>query len=229
MSVRPGDTGPDGPDEHPARWTSTDPSAALRAARDDGDEDAFRVLYRAVQPNLLRYVRVLVGDDAEDVASEAWLHIARDLTTFRGDLDGFRGWAATIARNRAMDHLRHQRRRPVSSEQDEQLAEMPARDDTAESAVDAIGTDAALALIATLPRDQAEAVLLRAVMGLDATAAARVLGKRAGAVRTAAHRGLRKLADLVDAEAEASAAETRTRRSTGGVTQMGPPTLKEVR
>jgi RNA polymerase sigma-70 factor (ECF subfamily) len=201
----------------------------LRAARDDGDEDAFRVLYRAVQPNLLRYVRVLVGDDAEDVASEAWLHIARDLTTFRGDLDGFRGWAATIARNRAMDHLRHQRRRPVSSEQDEQLAEMPARDDTAESAVDAIGTDAALALIATLPRDQAEAVLLRAVMGLDATAAARVLGKRAGAVRTAAHRGLRKLADLVDAEAEASAAETRTRRSTGGVTQMGPPTLKEVR
>ena len=229
VSVRPGDTGQNRPDKHPARWTSVDPSAALRAACEDGDEDAFRVLYRAVQPNLLRYLRVLVGDDAEDVASEAWLHIARDLTTFRGDLDGFRGWAATIARNRAMDHLRHQRRRPVSSGQDEQLAEVPAREDTAESAVDAIGTDAALALIATLPRDQAEAVLLRAVMGLDATAAARVLGKRAGAVRTAAHRGLRKLADLVDAESEAPAAEARTRRSTGGVTQTRPPTLKEVR
>lgn len=202
MSVRPGDNGPGTPD---------DPSAALRAAQEDGDEDAFRVLYRAVQPNLLRYLSVLVGDDAEDVASEAWLHIARDLATFRGDLDGFRGWAATIARNRALDHLRHQRRRPVSSEQDEQLAEVPAREDTAESAVNAIGTDEALALIATLPRDQAEAVLLRVVMGLDAAAAARVLGKRAGAVRTAAHRGLRKLADLVDTEPE-------IRRSTSGDT-----------
>ncbi|MGW5234218.1 sigma factor-like helix-turn-helix DNA-binding protein, partial [Streptomyces nodosus] len=37
-------------------------------------------------------------------------------------------------------------------------------------------------------------VLLRVVVGLDAPAAARVLGKRPGAVRTAAHRGLRRLA-----------------------------------
>src|SRR5579885_3861705 len=55
-----------------------DPSTALRAAREDGDEGAFRVLYRAVQPGLLRYLRALVGEDAEDVASEAWLQIARD-------------------------------------------------------------------------------------------------------------------------------------------------------
>jgi RNA polymerase sigma-70 factor (ECF subfamily) len=194
-------------------------SAALRAAREDGDENAFRVLYRAVQPGLLRYLRVLVGEDAEDVASEAWLHIARDLSNFKGDEDGFRGWAATIARNRAMDQLRHQRRRPVSAATDEQLAEVPAREDTAASAVDAIDTDAALALIAKLPRDQAEAVLLRAVMGLDAAAAAKVLGKRAGAVRMAAHRGLRTLADLIP----------ENRRSGRGVTQMATPTLKEVR
>jgi RNA polymerase sigma-70 factor (ECF subfamily) len=54
-------------------------------------------------------------------------------------------------------------------------------------------------MIATLPRDQAEAVLLRAVMGLDAVAAASVLGKKPGAVRTAAHRGLRALARRLDA------------------------------
>jgi len=194
-------------------------SAALRAVREDGDENAFRVLYRAVQPGLLRYLRVLVGTDAEDVASEAWLHIARDLTSFKGDEDGFRGWAATIARNRALDHLRHQRRRPVSAASDEQLAEVPAREDTAETAVTSMDTDAALAMIAKLPRDQAEAVLLRAVMGLDATAAAKVLGKRAGAVRMAAHRGLRTLADLIP----------ETRRSAGGVTQNATPTLKQVR
>src|SRR5262245_41452410 len=75
-----------------------------------GDEVAFRLLYRAVQPGLLRYLRGLVGEDAEDVASEAWLQIARDIRGFRGDGDGFRGWAATVGRHRALDHLRHRRR-----------------------------------------------------------------------------------------------------------------------
>jgi RNA polymerase sigma-70 factor, ECF subfamily len=50
-----------------------------------------------------------------------------------------------------------------------------------------------------LPPDQAEAVLLRAVLGLDAQTAARILGKRPGAVRTAAYRGLRTLARELDA------------------------------
>lgn len=168
--------------------------AALgRAQR--GDEEAFRLLYRSVHPGLCRYLRVLVGQDAEDVASEAWLQIARDLASFRGDLDGFRAWTATIGRHRALDHPRHQRRRPVAEAPDEWLADRPAPDDTAGAAIEATTTDEALALIATLPRDQAEAVLLRAVIGLDAKAAAAVLGKRPGAVRTAAYRGLRTLAE----------------------------------
>lgn len=172
-------------------------AAALPEAQ-HGDEDAFRVLYRSVQPALLRYLRVLVGEDAEGVASEAWLQIARDLASFRGDVDGFRGWATTIARHRAMDHLRRQRRRPIVAGPVEDLADRSGPEETAESAVDAVATDAALALIGRLPRDQAEAVLLRVVVGLDVKAAARVLGKRPGAVRTAAYRGLRKLAEYFD-------------------------------
>ena len=191
---------------------------ALTAAR-AGDEDGFRVLYRAVQPGLLRYLRVLVGGDAEDVASEAWLQIARDLRRFSGDVGGFRGWAASIGRHRALDLLRRQGRRPVSGGQlDEFTAGLAAREDTADSAFESIGTDAALALIATLPPDQAEAVLLRVVVGLDGPAAAKVLGKRPGAVRTNAHRGLRALAArLGDQPADP------------GVTLLPPPALKGVR
>lgn len=159
-----------------------------------GDEEAFRRVYRAVQPGLLRYLRALVADDAEDVASETWLQIARDLSSFRGDDDGFRGWAATIGRHRAMDHLRKQQRRPRTGLGVEHLVGLPSDDDTAGRALDQVASDEAIALIATLPRDQAEAVLLRVVMGLDADAAGEVLGKRSGAVRTAAYRGLRKLA-----------------------------------
>jgi RNA polymerase sigma-70 factor (ECF subfamily) len=51
-----------------------------------------------------------------------------------------------------------------------------------------------MSLVASLPTDQAQAVVLRAVVGLDAATAGQVLGKRPGAVRVAAHRGLRTLA-----------------------------------
>lgn len=159
-----------------------------------GDEEAFAQVYRLVQPGLLGSVRGLVGDDAEDVAADAWLEIARDLGRFHGDGAGFRGWAATIARHRALDHLRRQRRRPRASGSEEELLGVPDRHDTAGAALEALSTARALALIRGLPRDQAEAVLLRVVVGLDAPTSARMLGKRPGAVRTAAHRGLRQLA-----------------------------------
>src|SRR5215207_8583536 len=134
---------------------TADPTAALGAAQ-DGDEAGFVAVYRDVQPRLLRYAMVLIGrDGAEDVTAEAWLQISRDLHRFAGDVDRFRGWAATIVHHRAMDLCRANARRP---------------------------------------REQAQAVLLRAVVGLDARAAGAVLGKRAGAVRVAAHRGLKKLA-----------------------------------
>ena len=56
------------------------------------------------------------------------------------------------------------------------------------------GTEAAQALIGTLPHDQAEVVLLRVVAGLDVKMVAHIVGKRPGTVRVLAHRGLRKLA-----------------------------------
>ncbi|WP_328670239.1 RNA polymerase sigma factor [Streptomyces sp. NBC_00322] len=170
--------------------------AAVERAQ-QGDEDAFAVAYRLVQPGLIGYVRGLVGDDAEDVAAEAWLEIARDLGRFRGDGAGFRGWTATIARHRALDHLRRQKRRPRTSLLEQDVLDLPGGQDTAAAALETLSTERALALIGRLPREQAEAVLLRVVVGLDGPAAARVLGKRPGAVRTAAHRGLKGLAELL--------------------------------
>lgn len=177
-----------------------DLSPLVEAAR-EGDEGAFRTLYRTLQPGLLRYLRGLAGDDAEDVASEAWLQITRDLRSYRGDGSGFRAWATSIARHRALDHLRRHRRRPVVAVPVEELVELAGSDAAADRAIESLSTDAAIELIATLPRDQAEAILLRVVVGLDAGAAAQVLGKRAGAVRTAAWRGLRRLADLLETQA----------------------------
>jgi RNA polymerase sigma factor (sigma-70 family) len=168
-------------------------SAALVRAR-AGDEHAFAVVYRSVQPRLLGYARGLVGNDADDVAAEAWHDIVRDLASFSGDGAAFRAWAATIARHRALDHLRRAGSRPRTSPLDEITAQPPPAPDSAGVALENMSTAGALAMIAGLPREQAEAVLLRVVLGLSGPAAARVLGKRPGAVRTAAYRGLRRLA-----------------------------------
>ncbi|MEU4150054.1 RNA polymerase sigma factor [Streptomyces sp. NPDC026659] len=179
-------------------------TAAVRAAQ-GGDEGAFRTVYRAVHPRLLGYVRTLVGEpDAEDVTSEAWLQIARDLDRFSGDADRFRGWAARIARNRALDHIRMRGRRPLIGGDESELTGHAAESDTAGEAMEALATDGTLSLIARLPQDQAEAVVLRVVVGLDAKSAAETLGKRAGAVRTAAHRGLKRLAELLGPDQESA-------------------------
>jgi RNA polymerase sigma-70 factor (ECF subfamily) len=194
----------DAPAGSPVRPEIADLSGTVRDAQ-QGSSEAFRTLYRDTQPRLLRYLYPLVGDEAEDVASETWLQVARDLASFTGDHDGFRGWVTTIGRHRALDHLRHRSRRPPSVPVPaEDLAHLAAADDTAAGAIEAIATDAAIRLIATLPPDQAEAVLLRAVVGLDADSAGRVVGKRAGAVRTAAYRGLRTLAKQLDRPASSA-------------------------
>ncbi|NML50518.1 RNA polymerase sigma factor [Streptomyces sp. R302] len=197
-------------------------TAAVLAAQ-NGDEDAFRTVYRAVHPRLLGYTRTLVGEaDAEDVTSEAWLQIARDLDRFGGDADRFRGWAARIARNRALDHLRMRGRRPASGGDETELTDKPAESDTAGEALEALSTGDTMRLIARLPQDQAEAVVLRVVVGLDAKSAAEALGKRPGAVRTAAHRGLRKLAELLGVDPAAAGADPGERAGDG------PPGLDGV-
>src|SRR6267154_1051182 len=128
---------------HPeAAEVHVDLGAAVGRAQ-QGDGEAFRLLYRDIQPRLLRYLHAIAGQDAEDIASETWLQVTRDLPGFAGTYDGFRGWVATIARHRALDHLRKRTRRPAP--------------------------------------------------GRAAAPAAHSLGKRPGAIRTAAHRGLKTL------------------------------------
>jgi RNA polymerase sigma-70 factor (ECF subfamily) len=166
-----------------------DPLAdALRAAQ-AGDADGFATLWRGLNPAVLRYLRVLAGEHAEDAASETWLHCIRDLPRFSGDLPGFRGWLFRIARHRGLDERRRRARLPITNGAADQHAP-----DAATQAIEGNGTTWALTMIATLPIDQAEAVMLRVVAGIDVATTASILGKRPGAVRIATMRGLRRLA-----------------------------------
>ena len=173
---------------------------ALERAR-AGDEAGFTELWHLLQPLLLRYLRVLIPQAAEDIASEAWLKAAGELRGFRGDGTAFRVWLFRVARNRAVDELRREgrhREAPAAPQDIEEYTDDREADrDTAASALERLSTDQALRLVAALPKDQAEAVLLRVMVGLDVARTAEVLGKRAGAVRINAMRGLRRLAKVL--------------------------------
>lgn len=166
---------------------------AVLAAASSGDPDAFAQLWRATHPLLLRYLRVTAGDAAEDVASETWLKVIKNLNSFTGDEQGFRAWLTVVARNTARDHARAAVRRPETPA-DELPPAREAGADAADEALSRLGTENALRLLATLPPAQSEMVALRVIVGLEPAEVARIVGRSPGAVRVAVHRALATLA-----------------------------------
>jgi RNA polymerase sigma-70 factor (ECF subfamily) len=189
-------------------WTD-DSGGALARAR-SGDEAGFLELWRQLQPRLLRYLRVLNCDDADDVASETWLQVVRDLPRFSGGDEDFRRWLFTVGRHRAVDDARARKRRPVIS-MPEATAAIADHDLVEDQVLHALSARRAVSLLGTLPADQAEAVALRVLAGLDTSAVAGILGKSPGAVRVALHRGLRTLAAQPAVQALAALHEEVTR------------------
>jgi RNA polymerase sigma-70 factor, ECF subfamily len=171
--------------------------AAVLAAAQEGDEAAFSRLWVDANPALVRYVRVLAPEAAEDVAADTWVHVVRGLRRFRGDEAAWRAWVFTTARRRVIDASRRRSRRREQPLDDAPEAVLPVTADAADQAMERLGTRAAIRLLARLPPLQAEVVLLRVVAGLDTDAVARLVGRSPGAVRVAAHRGLRRLAEIL--------------------------------
>jgi RNA polymerase sigma-70 factor, ECF subfamily len=176
--------------------------AAVLTAAQRRDEAAFARLWYDGQPALLRYLYVIAPDAAEDIAAETWTHVVRGLARFRGDEQNWRAWLFTTARRRVIDQTRQLARRPTSSLDalpDLTLADLPElhSPDAADLALENLATQAAIEVIARLPPMQSEVIMLRVVAGLDTETVAQLLGRSPGAIRVAAHRGLRRLASML--------------------------------
>jgi RNA polymerase sigma-70 factor (ECF subfamily) len=184
--------------------------AQVLAAAQGGSEDQFAVLWRDANPALLRYLRVLAPENAEDIAAETWVHVVRGLQRFIGDEAAWRAWLFTTARRRLIDQVRLRKRHPAEPLEEISPAEVPSTPDTAQIALDNLATEDALALLKHLPPLQADVIMLRVVAGLDTDAVATILGKSPGNIRVMAHRGLRKLESLLSAAGVTSRAGVTT-------------------
>ncbi len=169
----------------------------LVAAR-EGEAWALGRLFRSLYPRFVCYVGAVAPTDAEDVAADAWLDVARGLSRFEGDERAFRAWAFTIARRRLLDLQRSRARRRTDPVDPQELVGAGGAGDVEEEALTSLGTGWAIRLIiSSLSPDQAEVVILRVIGQLGVDEVATIMGKRRGTVRVLQHRALRRLAQVL--------------------------------
>lgn len=175
----------------------------LTAAR-AGDPAALEVIYRELAPAVLGYLRAQGAGEPEDLASEVFVGLVRDLHRFVGDERALRSWVFTITHRRLIDERRRLARRPERLIDPMDLrrlaAEIPSGDVEVE-ALERLGTQWVLEALGTLTRDQRTVLLLRVVGDLSVQDVALIVGKRVGAVKTLQRRALIRLARAISREA----------------------------
>lgn len=164
-----------------------------------GDEWALAALYSDATPVLLRYLHAREPGDADDLNSEIWISLARQLPRFEGSEREWWGLVWLVTRRALNDHWKRQRRRRTEPVATEMFAASPLQSGAGDPAehVSQAARDAELIRLVTrsLSRDQADVILLRVVAGLNVDEVAAAIGKRPATVRVLQHRALRRLAD----------------------------------
>lgn len=176
-------------------------AATLEAAR-EGTPWAFEAIYRDLAPAVLGYLRGQGAIEPEDLASEVFVGVVRNLERFAGDERAFRAWVFSIAHRRLVDE---RRRRSRSLEEPTDPAEMGGLasgalvGDVEEEALEMIGSGVGRAM-GSLTYDQRAVLLLRILADLSVAEVASILRKSRGAVKTLQRRGLRSLVRQLEGE-----------------------------
>ncbi len=165
---------------------ATDEVLAARVAA--GDEQALAELLGRYEQPLSRFLfRQTGGRDVEDLYQETWLRVVRHADRFDVSRK-FSTWLFQIAINLCRDWWR--RPPPEAAE---------ARDQPVASGAERIhaGIDAER-LLAVLPEEQREVVILRFYHDLRERDVAEILDVPTGTVKSRMHKALRKLSALVE-------------------------------
>jgi RNA polymerase sigma factor (sigma-70 family) len=165
--------------------------AQLMRASQRGDRAAYRALLSQCQQWLAGYFRRRIAPHlVDDLVQETLISLDRKRASWDGDRQ-FLPWLAVIARYRWIDMLRRQR---DSAELDDAIGAVDAEDEAVHAR---LSIDRLLAL---LPAGQAQAITLVKIEGASIADAARLCGQSESLVKVNIHRGLKKLATLVESE-----------------------------
>ncbi len=191
----------------PMREDGTQEIGGLVARAVEGDRQATHDLLAHVHPLALRYCRTrlsrLPGDArhfVEDLAQEVCVAVLCALPRYRDTGKPFEAFVFAIAGHKVADLQRAAMRGPGSTAvPSDEMPEQP--DDSLgpeERALLSSDAEWAKKLLASLPENQRELVLLRVAVGLTAEETGQMLGMSPGAVRVAQHRALSRLRALAE-------------------------------
>lgn len=182
------------------RRLSQERERSLLARLQAREESALSELYDELAPWVLGVANRIVGDEdeAEDVLSDVFVQVWTRIHQHDARRGPLVPWVLSIARNRALDHLRRQRRWVRKAERvgREQSAAAPvARPDPVEASVPGWPVHRAVhEALAALPEEQARAVALAYFEGLSHSEIARQTGEPLGTVKTRLRLAHQKLA-----------------------------------
>lgn len=172
---------------------------ALMAAHVAGDPSAFASLFRRYAPRLQRLLQRDLGrgEDAHDLVQQTFLQLHRARHDFRPGAR-LRPWMYTIALNLKRQHFRRLGRRPEAALADDDPAHEPvAPHGNPESPIH----DAQVrAVLEHLPDPQREVIVLHWFEGLSFREIAAVVGASQPAVKVRAHRGYKRLREVLEAQ-----------------------------
>ena len=154
-----------------------------------GQPWALRVLYDELAPRVHGYLRSRGAAEAEDLTSEVFLAVFPRLGTVTGGAAGLRTLVFSVAHARLVDELRRRSRREPAVEFDAHRHDSVAPS-SEDEALASIATDEVRALLARLPDDQRNVLLLRVVADLSLEQVAQAIGRTPGAVKQLQRRGL---------------------------------------
>jgi RNA polymerase sigma-70 factor (ECF subfamily) len=161
-----------------------------------GDRNAIAALYRAYAEAIYRYVSYRIPDAAaaEDLTAEVFLRMVEGLPAYTPNGAPFEAWLYRIAAARVADHYRRQARRPQEALSDEEpdRAELPER-----ALQEAEEQDELRIALGQLSDEQQDILLLRFVERKSHAEVAERLGKSVTAIKSAQHRALTRLAELM--------------------------------
>lgn len=164
----------------------------LMAKAQTGDAVAYRAVLDASQTWLRRFfAQRIAPDEVDDLVQETLVSVHRKRATY-DPARPFLPWLAAIARYRWIDRLRQTYRAATSTLDDDVAVESHEDLVTAQVSIDR--------LFALLSPAQHEAITLVRIEGLSIAEAAQRSGQSESLVKVNIHRGLKKLAALVESE-----------------------------
>lgn len=164
-----------------------------------GDRDAIATLYRKHVQAIYRYITYRVPDEAlaDDLTAEVFLRMVEGLAHYTVNGAPFEAWLYRIAAARVADYYRIRHRRPQEPLTDQELD----RADSPEGAIQyAEEKDELRAALRKLSDEHQDILLLRFVERKSHAEVAEIVGKSVSAVKSAQHRALMRLADLMGIE-----------------------------